>query len=230
MNRCVATGQNLTDNKLFPAKERYSLYKQIRIFMTELFTISYTQPSDRNTAVLHKECKSSSLGEGMKDICLYLKNILHPVHNIPTQEATLHIVWQKDPSVNDYKWMSTEEMVQRIELMRNILVRSENIGQRVNMHNFIMDDITSQMDEILLSLSSGDKQATLKQYKSQIKYIFGALSSKLLPQNRLSVDFGGFIPSQVQEIMSTLYKQIPESDKKKFKYVIDFDVLTADLK
>ncbi len=198
--------------------------------MTELFTITYTQPSNNNTATLKRQCEASTLGEGLKDICLYLRNTPHSVQPIPSGEAVLSIIWQKDASANDYKWMTAEDMKQKIETMKSILLQANNIDHRAHVNNFIINDLIQQMDNILLSLSENGKQTTIKQYKSQIKYIFNKISARLLPQNNLTVDFRGFVPTQIQEIMSTLYKQIPDSDKKKFKYKIDFDSLTAEPK
>lgn len=198
--------------------------------MTELFTITYTQPSNNNTATLKRQCEASTLGEGLKDICLYLRNTPHSVQPIPSGEAVLSIIWQKDASANDYKWMTAEDMKQKIETMKSILLQANNIDHRAHINNFIINDLIQQMDNILLSLSENGKPTTIKQYKSQIKYIFNKISARLLPQNNLTVDFRGFVPTQIQEIMSTLYKQIPDSDKKKFKYKIDFDSLTAEPK
>ena len=42
--------------------------------MTNYFIIKYTHNKDYINATIDQQCDDISLGEGLKDICLYLKN------------------------------------------------------------------------------------------------------------------------------------------------------------
>ena len=193
------------------------------------FTIRYEKTNRPGLATLDKECTAEELGEGLKDLCLYLRDMgPEEFDRHEADSGELFIYWEKLPHPGDYRDMPEQEITRKLQRMEDVLTHSEAISDRMKMSDFIIDDLNSTINQITLAFREEDRGQVMEQYKKKLDYLFGTIGRKLLPQNQVTVRHRGFTLPQIQQILSETYERIPEKDKKKFRYNVDFTGLVYD--
>ena len=91
--------------------------------MTNYFIIKYTHNKDYINATIDQQCDDISLGEGLKDICLYLKNnhsqIFTEIQLSENREFT--ISWEQDIISSNYLLMPGHDIIHRLKELKNVI-------------------------------------------------------------------------------------------------------------
>lgn len=196
--------------------------------MQDGFIITYTKGEHPKEATLQENCDDRSLGIGLKDLCLYIKNNRGAFSDSEKKIGTLQIFWNSSVNAGSYRDLSAEQIISKLKKMQNALMPSESIEHKMGVSDFILEGINDNINKLLLLLEEKGKEEAEKKMEKELNYLFQSIGKKLIPQNDLKVDQKGITFSEAKHILSELYHQIPQKTKDKFPYRIDFEGLVYD--
>ena len=195
--------------------------------MTNYFIIKYTHNKDYINATIDQQCDDISLGEGLKDICLYLKNnhsqIFTEIQLSENREFT--ISWEQDITSSNYLLMPGHDIIHRLKELKNVIENSQNFEQKYKKFDFITDNMKINIDDIIVCLSDKGKKEAISKYSEELAFLMTKVVPKLIPLNQIKIEVSGMSFIMVKNILSEIYEQIPGERKNKFHYQIDFDEL-----
>lgn len=194
--------------------------------MNDYFAITSIKRSGPLSATLDKECTAIQLGDGLKDICLYLRDAAAAeFERFGADTGQLTIRWEDRPQADDYRSFSDAKLIAELDRMKDVLARSESIEHRMRVTDFLMGGFVDNMDQIVLMLQSEPRVQVQSKFKKELDYIFGTLSPKLLPQGLVTIDHRGYTLAEIQAVLTGLYDHLPDSDKREFRFDTDFKAL-----
>lgn len=197
--------------------------------MDNYFILTYKNRKGNIEATIDQQCSDTLLGEGLKDICLYLRNLAEDSSGkTDEKESSLTFSWKENEEAGQYDLLPAHDMIHRLEEIKKALTHSEKIYNGIKTSGFLTDDIIGNIDDIILAIQENGKKEAQEKYGDKIKYLFGTIAPEIIPVNELTADIKGMSYHSVLHIMSEIYGQIPGTKKSKFKRRINFDELTFD--
>lgn len=193
--------------------------------MDKYFIISYRKKYSEE-ATIDQNCKDEFLGLGFKDICLYLKEMDRTTFpEYSSSDGELHILWTYDSL--SYTQLSTNELIRDLQEIKDSLVTSEDIEKQMKIYDFILTDITQEIDMIILYMEENGASATIEKYKKQMDFILETLGKNKVIRNNVSIRPSSLSFTDTQIILQKVYDHIPLKMKKKFPFQINFMNLTC---
>lgn len=193
--------------------------------MDKYFIISY-QIKYSEEATIDQNCKDELLGLGFRDICLYLKEMDRNVFvENSSSDGELHILWTYDPL--KYTQLSTDELIRDLQEIKDGLAASEDIEKQMKVYDFILTDITQEIDSIILYIEENGVTATIEKYRKRMDFILGTLGKNSVIRNDVSIRPFSLSFTDTQKILQKVYDHIPLKVKNKFPFQIDFMDLTC---
>lgn len=195
--------------------------------MTNYFIISYSHNKDRINSSIDQQCDDTALGEGFKDICLYLRNNRFQLfsESILSESREFTITWDQDIASSDYLLMPGHDIIHRLEELKSVIEYSRNLEQRYKKFDFITDNMDINIDDIIVCLLNKGKKEAMNRYPKELTFLMTEVAPKLIPLNRVTMKISGMTFMAMKNILSEIYRQIPDERKSKFPYRIDFDEL-----
>ena len=192
--------------------------------MNKYFVISYRKEYSEE-ATINQNCKDELLGLGLKDICLYLKEMkrdLFPEYS--SSNGELHILWTYDPL--KYTQLSANEFIRDLQEVKDNLTLSKDIEKQMRIHDFILTDIVQEIDTIILYAEENGTSATIEKYRKRLNFILGTLGKNEIIWNDISIRPFSLSFTDTQKILQKIYDHIPLKTKEKFPFQINFMDLT----
>ncbi|MEG2164564.1 MAG: hypothetical protein RRY55_08850, partial [Bacteroidales bacterium] len=148
-----------------------------------LFDITYKCNEPEN-AMLHTWCSATDLGEGLKDILLYLQN----GEKLNFSEESMPEGYFKCFVYNgqeDIDELSDSELIIRIETVRDTLKNSGKIEDMVRMrgYDFISSDIEGDCNMLILSIQSDGAKETIEKFCKKLHFILNTVGEGIIPRN-----------------------------------------------
>lgn len=191
-----------------------------------LFEIIYRSEEPEN-AILHTWCKASELGEGLKDILLYLKNSQKSgfeTESAPEGYFKCYVYDGKE----DIKELSGEEIVRRLEIIRDAFKSTGKIEGSVRMqdYDFVSSDIEKTCDKLILSVESAGVDETIKKQGDALNLVFNKAGKGVIPQRAIIFEHQNISFKEILRVMDDIFTKLPADVKKGLGYEIDFRALT----
>ncbi|WP_455496595.1 hypothetical protein [Coprobacter sp.] len=192
--------------------------------MNKYFVISYRKEYSEE-ATINQNCKDELLGLGLKDICLYLKEMKRDVFpEYSSSNGELHILWTYDPL--KYTQLSANEFIRDLQEVKDNLTLSTDIEKQMRIHDFILTDIVQEIDTIILYAEENGTSATIEKYRKRLNFILGTLGKNEIIWNDISIRPFSLSFTDTQKILQKIYDHIPLKTKEKFPFQINFMDLT----